>query len=325
MKRLSVIIPGSNTRQDDWNRCLRSVVAVCGADDEVICVDDGSSQRPKLDVGDSRVRAVFKERREGPGAARNAGLEIAQGKYVTFIDSDDEVLGEAIEHCIERLEQSEADIALYGAETVWPDDGLMKVDVPTGLTDGEVTPAVLRSMYERNLSNCVWGKVYRRSFLETHGIRFDTTAITGEDLIFNLLCLAKRPKWCFVPEVGYRYYRTHSTLLSKYKPSLIDGFRAVNAAWDEYEKVFPLAADTLQGVGRYDENVLDALEWKNIWMPASPYTLKGCWKWLKEHPQCGGRLAVLKMLVYVVLRRWFYIRPIRRWHLKRAFPSVVDV
>lgn len=290
----------------------------------IVCVDDCSSERPVF-LEKYPAKVVYREKKEGPGAARNSGIVLADGPYVTFVDSDDEVIGDAIGQCVEALERTGNDIALYGAETVWLEDGLKKVDVPDGLCDGEIGPEVVRELYERSLLNCVWGKVYRKSFLEAHGIRFDTTAITGEDLIFNLQCLANHPRWCFVPVVGYRYYRTHTSLLSNYKPSLIAGFRNWNQAWENYERQTPGAREIMNGIGRFSDMALLRMEWRNIWMPRSPYSICARWSWLKSHPEVGGWKLFVKTMMYVTARRNLYVRPIRRWNLKRTFPSVVDL
>ena len=81
MKRLSVIIPGYNTPDAWWRRCVGSVKAALGPDDEVVCVDDGSSQRPlaleSLAKEDSRVKTVYLEKNMGLPTARNAGLDVA--------------------------------------------------------------------------------------------------------------------------------------------------------------------------------------------------------------------------------------------------------
>ena len=93
MKRLSVIVPGYNNPEKWWKRCAASVRDACGPNDEIICVDDGSVVKPEclheLAASDARIRVVSCETNGGPGHARNVGLGVAQGEYVSFVDGDD--------------------------------------------------------------------------------------------------------------------------------------------------------------------------------------------------------------------------------------------
>lgn len=115
---LTVIIPVYKTEQT-LDRCIESVLSqdVPGGM-EVILVDDGSPDNcPALCDAwaerDSRIRVVHQQNR-GLGAARNAGLDIATGDYVTFIDSDDYLAADTFQHLMQRLEeQPDVDILEY--------------------------------------------------------------------------------------------------------------------------------------------------------------------------------------------------------------------
>lgn len=89
---LSVIIPVYKTEQT-LNRCIESILCQCSDDMEIILVDDGSPDRcphmcDEWSKKDNRVIVIHKEN-GGLSDARNAGLDIAKGEYVTFVDSDD--------------------------------------------------------------------------------------------------------------------------------------------------------------------------------------------------------------------------------------------
>jgi len=120
---LTVIIPVYKTEKT-LNRCVESVLKQDVSEGmEVILVDDGSPDDcPKLCDAwaeqDKRIRIVHQENR-GLGAARNAGLDIAKGKYVTFVDSDDYLAEDTYPKLLQRLqEQPDVDILEYEIEMV---------------------------------------------------------------------------------------------------------------------------------------------------------------------------------------------------------------
>ena len=125
--KLSVIIPGYNTPNAWWERCLKSVLAALPEGGEVVCVDDGSKMRPEVSVRDSRIKWIYLEPNGGQAAARNRALEVARGEYVTFVDSDDEVTADAYASCL-GAGTSTADIILFGVQVDWVVEKLRKVD-----------------------------------------------------------------------------------------------------------------------------------------------------------------------------------------------------
>lgn len=325
-KRLTVIIPGYNTREEWWRRCVESVRNACGPEDEIICVDDGSTVPVMASwVGtdvDERVRLIRKEN-GGLASARNAGMEAMRGKYVTFVDSDDEVRPETFERCIRALEDNNADVAVYGVKVIWVADGLCKVDkLPDGYY-GALTPEQIIALQKANLLNYACNKVYQSSFLS--GMSFDPNGMPCEDIIFNLNFIMAGAKWVNVDYVGYIYYRTDGTLLSSYNPSCGKGIMAGAKAWEKY--ALTLAEKDRENFKRYyemPEVAVTRAQWLNIWRRNTPYSLIARWKWLKAHRELGGMLTFIKTALFFVVRKHFYIRPLRRWNIRRMYPQAEE-
>lgn len=336
MKQLSVIILGYNNPEKWWRRCVASVQMACGPDDEIICVDDGSIVKPKclneLVASDARIRVVSCATNGGPGHARNVGLDVAQGEYVSFVDGDDELCDAGLQKCLEKLATTKSDVCFYGVKTIWTTDGLYKKNVPEDRIWGKLQPADIKAISDCTLFNYVWNKVYSRIFLKTNGIRFEPDkevksgerplVFGGEDCVFNLRCIIAGAKWCSVPVCGYIYYRPRTTLLSSYQPLGRLGAQMVSDAWREYKDLIPGAREELRDFGEMSDSALDWMEWRNIWMPGTPFSLRDRWKWLKEHPELGGAKAFFKMMLWTFVRRHFYFRFVRRWHTKRLFDNV---
>ena len=324
MKRLSVIVPGYNTPKAWWVRCVASVDRALTSEDEIVVVDDGSTEKVEREWFDSKiVRIVRHEVNRGLPCGRNSGLEVATGAFVTFVDSDDAVRAQTYEKCLARLSETGADIAAYGVQTVYPADGYAIHDEPEDKFYGALTPADVKYLVRRRLFYYSCNKVFRRSFIDAHQMRFDPEGVPCEDAIFNVGCVVNRAKWVTVGYLGYRYYRYDGSLLSTYKPTLVAGMRKCSAAWKAYKDATPGAYEAL---GRYDERseaTITQEQWTNIWRRKSPYTFKGRWQWLKEHREilgvgrAGLVCAFVKKALVMVARAHCYIAPIRRWKQKR--------
>lgn len=139
MPQISVIIPLYN-KADYIRRALDSVFAQTFQKFEVIVVDDGSTDDgPKIVAGYDKSRfQLLRQKNAGPGAARNRGIRAAQGKYVAFLDADDEWLPEYLEKSYETLEKNKTcDFSVSG----WYQDysqhpeGLRNVNIIDGYID----------------------------------------------------------------------------------------------------------------------------------------------------------------------------------------------
>ena len=114
--RVSIVIPVYNAEKY-LDRCIESAVNQTYKETEIILVDDGSTDS-SFDVctkwagKDSCIKVIHKTN-EGAGLARNAGLDIATGEYLLFVDSDDYILPETVQKCVEAAVRDDSEIVLY--------------------------------------------------------------------------------------------------------------------------------------------------------------------------------------------------------------------
>ena len=327
-KRLSVIIPGYNNPQKYWERCLKSVLANIGEDDEVICVDDGSHQCPEFlrtwASRDRRIVTIFLDKNCGLPVARNSALLRVRGEYVTFVDSDDELCEGVYENALKQLHETKADVAVFGVKSIWVNEGLYKVNMPHVFSAGILDKLDVSRLYVDSLLNYAWNKVFRREFLSQNNIVFNPDGVPCEDIIFVLKCIVAGAKWVPIHKVGINYYRTHNSLLSRYKSTYVKGSRFANAAWLEYGRSYR-GADMC---GMVSEPELQIGEWDNIWRKGSPFSLVDRYKFARSHPELymsSSAVFFMKKFVFCILRKWFYLKPIQRWHIRRTYPDVVEV
>ncbi len=184
----TVIIPHKNIHKL-LERCLASIPA--RDDVQVIVVDDNSNPAivdfekfPGLERAD--VEVIFAKNgdgRSGAGCARNRALDIAGGKWVTFVDADD-FFHTSIGEMMDKYRDSEADIVYLGNSYV---DCDTLESVGTTRQAGHID-AYLSRGDERGLRrrmNAPWGKFVKRNLIEDHGIRFSETP-SSNDMLFSV-------------------------------------------------------------------------------------------------------------------------------------------
>lgn len=218
---LSIIIPAYNCA-DTLETAVSS--AVFFKDCEIIIVDDGSTDNTppiieKLTKKYPSVRSI-RQKNAGPAKARNAGVDIAKGEYVMFIDSDDTFESNACKKIISAL--GNADILIFGFKQCFfgrAEDKVYSLSSPFNVDE----------YYKNNLLNQVWNKAYKRDFLNKNNIRFKDYRY-GEDRIFNAEALIGKPNIKAIPDVLYNYNIDKSvSLISGYIPEKFDACKVINS------------------------------------------------------------------------------------------------
>lgn len=188
---VTVIVPVYNVKSY-LPLCLESIVAQDYSPLEVILVDDGSDDGSselcdEWAAQDSRIKVIHKSN-EGPGQARNAGLDVAQGQYVSFIDSDDYVHPQFISRLHHHALEQDAEVVLCR----WVEfDGEKPVELPPladkpRLTEMTGKEALRRIFYQDVITHSPWGRLYRRDLFAEH--RFSEKYVYEDlELIYPLL------------------------------------------------------------------------------------------------------------------------------------------
>ena len=201
---LSVIIPIYNV-EAYLKECVDSVLAQTYPDIEIILVDDGTPDRSG-EIADEyqrahpdKIRVIHKEN-GGLSSARNAGLDIARGEYIGFVDSDDAILPEYYADMIEAMERTGAETA-GSAQLVWnePRDVVPPLPEETVFTG----PEALIAFFERRVDSASYTRVYRRSLIgDTRFIK----GIINEDMPFLTEIYLRSKRVVYLPK-GYYLYR----------------------------------------------------------------------------------------------------------------------
>ena len=190
MSRVSIIVPVYNGERY-LEKCIASILGQTHADLELILIDDGSRDNSgaicdRWAEKDARVQVIHQEN-QGVSAARNAGLKIATGDYIGFVDADDEIAPETYETVLNQIEDH--DIAMWDAVTVWGDgrtepDTISLLEKDCTITRPDWTPELLALM-----AGATWRCLYRAECVAD--IRFPQGIKFSEDRLFNLYAMGR--------------------------------------------------------------------------------------------------------------------------------------
>lgn len=206
--KISIIIPCFNVEKY-IDRCMESVLNQTYRNLEIILVDDGSTDSTGTLLEsymekDNRVFALKRENK-GAGAARNAGLDIATGKYIGFVDSDDWIEPDTYEYLMRIIEKEKADIAACDFFTVNEKHNRKEREKKENLKimDGnELMLFFLRINGEKSF-HAVWNMLYKREVIGD--CRFPEGKIT-EDMLFNYQVYCNCKKYVLSNQKKYFYF-----------------------------------------------------------------------------------------------------------------------
>lgn len=228
-KCVSIIIPVYNTRKY-LSQCVDSVLGQTYSNLQVILIDDGSADGAatlcdEYKIKDSRVEVIHKKN-EGLGLTRNKGLELANGEYVTFLDSDDWIDKEHIRNLISPAYFTDYDV-IFGTYTKTTNEGKY-LDVAELPYQGKICEAKIKkqvmlsiiaadngSKKDLGIPMGVCFNLYRTSIIKKYGLQFlSEKVVSSEDLFFNLEFLNVCKTAFFTTEIGY-YYRYNPKSITK--------------------------------------------------------------------------------------------------------------
>lgn len=236
MSKVSVIIPVYNT-ESYLPACLDSVLSQTLQDLEVICIDDCSPDRcgeilDEYAARDSRVKVIHLPENHRQGYGRNRGLEKAKGKYVYFLDSDDEIVPEAMEELAALADRESLDVIFFDSTDVYDSEEMKEVyRPPFQLRKGDYRNDVyegttlLDDFIKQDEWTCYPQRIFwRRQFILDEGIWYpEGSEHEDEYFAYAGILAAKRaryiPKQYFILRV-----RPNSVMTSEDAPKNFHGY-----------------------------------------------------------------------------------------------------
>lgn len=231
---ISVIVP-IYCVEKYLNKCVESIVNQTYSNLEIILVDDGSPDRcPKIcdewAKKDSRIKVIHKEN-GGMSDARNAGLEIASGDYIAFIDSDDWIEQDMFAILINTLNKNNCDIAICNMRKVYKNKNI-SVFQNTFEEHLYNTTEALALLIDDRIRQVVWDKMYRRNAIKD--IRFPVGKY-HEDIFWIYQAIGNAKSVAIIDYMGYNYFQHPESVMGVgYSLKRLD---AVEAKYERLEYV----------------------------------------------------------------------------------------
>ncbi len=233
---LSVIIPAHNAAEY-LNFTLLNMIdhLFSGLDPtlyEVIVIDDGSTDDTHLLVQSWTERypnfiRFLSTPNRGVSAARNSGLDMARGRYVYFMDSDDILLRGSLQALCSEADRCGVDVVKFVFRDIdsahyeiltanVPDANLQPDDFHLMCTDDYVIAT--NGLTGPPSHHATWSTIYRRSFLSEHALRFNENLTVGEDIILIWQAMLCRPKVLYVDRALYLYHNREGSAMNAHDP-----------------------------------------------------------------------------------------------------------
>lgn len=258
---ISFIIPVYNA-QHDLPATLSSILQQDDGTIEVICIDDGSSDKSGI-ILDAYARehpcmVVQHQHNQGITAARNAGLSNARGTWVCFVDNDD-ILAKTAVSVIHDTAENDCDIIYYGFQrfsSPLPEQHTTAIGGKTILESKDISKLQSDCINrfhgnKPHISHSIlptpWAKIYRRDFLCQHHLLFRNDVTHEEDIVFNFEVLSYVHRVKIVDFTLYYYRWSTSSESHRYRPRIFQSsLTTLNAYRDIIKRRYPQRQDIIE-------------------------------------------------------------------------------
>lgn len=242
MSEISIIVPVYNV-ENYLKKCVESILSQTFTDFELLLVDDGSTDSSgemcdELKRLDERIKVIHKEN-GGLSSARNAGIDVAKGKYLTFVDSDDYIDTHMLEVLYKNMVQEDADLSIVGVTSVY--SGQEPEITPSEkyvVTQKEATKMILIG---KQASVYAVAKLYKRNIFDD--LRYPVGK-AYED-VYVIMDVLNQCKKVVVDTASYYFYvhREGSITASKFNIRDLESIDSWEQAWHTIQEIMPEYSD----------------------------------------------------------------------------------
>lgn len=233
--KVSIIVPIYNSEKY-MNKCIESILNQTLTEIEIILVNDGSTDNSGKIIDnyakkDKRIKVIHQEN-SGPSVARNKGINIAKGKYIGFVDSDDYIESTMYEELYKNANNRNTEVAMcsYNEKHLYNEaEYVIKANLDSGsIYEKEDIKNNIISTFSKNDNYgfySLWNKIYLREWLLKSNLELDVNRDHGEDWWFNINVFSKLRSFVYIDKALYNYvHSNNNSLMVKYRENQFDLF-----------------------------------------------------------------------------------------------------
>lgn len=245
MVDISVIVPVYNAEKY-VSACLDSLINQTKKEIEIIAVNDGSKDS-SLDILKEYAEKypdlikVISQENHGLSVTRNVGIKNALGKYVAFVDSDDEIYPELLERLWNKIEEFPFDVVAFDVDLIYPDK---TITVKSGITENKKElKKEDKSTYFIDMYCMACNKIYKKEIFDDENMLFVPNT-WFEDVLFLHKLIPNLKSMGYIDYSGYKYFQRENSITYTYSDKLFDINRVMekilkyykeNNFYDEYK------------------------------------------------------------------------------------------
>lgn len=230
---ISFIVPMYNSFKT-IERCVKSILEQLDEEDELIIIDDGSSddslKKVQSILSDNPLVKIYSQVNRGVGETRNSGIKYASKKWITFVDSDD-YLDMDLKRIARNTLDDGVDVILYEHYFEDTENNYLANGKETQYTGNDIREFIKKCFLNESPKGqfdlrSIWANIYRRDFIIENNIMFHNDIVIGEDMLFMLEIFKSAINIKFVNLPIYHYFFVNTdSLTNKYKPEMYNDIK----------------------------------------------------------------------------------------------------
>ena len=247
---ISVIIPVYKS-EEYIDRCLKSLLSQTYRNLEIIIVDDASPDKSgeiceQYAKQHHNIKVFHNSINGGSCVARNVGLDHATGKYIGFVDPDDEVSNDIFEKFYNFLIQNNCDIVICGRYDIYPEklpETILHTEKDTVLEKNEA----MQMLFDDTIGSYVWNKLFKAELWDE--IRFVPGKVFADDICIMHYIFDRARRIGIIADALYHYYVNDHSISYSYRPfKWVDTFLTFKERLEFAEKKYPEMTNGLQAI-----------------------------------------------------------------------------
>ena len=254
MPNISVIIPVYNA-ENEICKAIDSIINQTLKDLQIILIDDGSKDNSlvickEYEKKDVRIKVIHQDN-AGVSVARNRGIDVAEGEYIGFVDSDDWIDPDMYENLLYEAEKTKSDVVMCDAVSVYPDgkkqaDTITQLPMNRILKKNDFTPSLLLEM-----AGSVWRCIYKNNRYnekedrENELFQFPVGIKFSEDRIFNIYAFGQANQIAYIKKPYYNRFVTEKSAVHRFHEDYFEAYKsaadgintAIKSVWNNDQQL----------------------------------------------------------------------------------------